>query len=359
MVLKKTEEYNERLIWVAFKIKVLMKSHSIGRLFLWVMFSMAFSLPPRAWAVSKSPAGLAEPYPQHPVRLVCPFPAGGGSDVVARTIAEKLSSRWGQSVITDNRSGASGTIGTDIVAKAAPDGYTLLLSSSSAIAVYPALQGVAFKQLAQQLTPVALINQVPFLLVVHPGFTAKNITELILAAKAKPGLINYASSGNGSASHLSMVLFESLAGIQLNHIPYKGSNPAVIDLVGGQVAVGFNNIVPALPHVRSGRLRALAVSGPQRSHLIPDIPTVAESGLSRFEALQWYGVLVPAKTPSPLVTQLNQALNAVIDIASVSKQLAEEGGNTVHSTATEFSVHIQKEISKWTTIIKSSKIRAE
>jgi tripartite-type tricarboxylate transporter receptor subunit TctC len=310
-------------------------------------------------AIAAQPARDAAQYPNRPVRLVCPFPPGGGADFVTRTLGEKLTERTGQAFVTDNRSGASGTIGTVIVAKSAPDGYTVLVASSSALAVNPALQGQTHKDILRDFAPVSLVSRVPYLLVVHPSVAAKSVADLVRLAKAQPARLNYASSGTGSASHLAMELFANMAGIALTHIPYKGSNPAVIDLVGGQVQAGFNNVVPSLPHVKSGRLRALGVSGPTRSAVLPEVPTIAESGLPGYDALQWYGVMLPVRTPPAIVTRLHAEISAILRLPDVRERLSQEGGEASGSSPAQLATQIETEIAKWSKIVKAANIKAE
>lgn len=310
-------------------------------------------------SVATGPVRAAGRYPSKPIRIVCPFPPGGGLDFVARTVGGKLSERSGNPVIIDNRPGASGAIGADIVAKAAPDGYTVLLASSSTLATNPALHGQSYQAIARDFSPVSLLSRISYVLVVHPSVSSKSIAELIRYLKSQPGRINYASSGTGSASHLAMELFKSMAGVDLVHVPYKGSSLAVISLVGGQVQAGFNNLVPALPHVRSGRLRALGVSGSVRSAVMPDVPTITDSGLPGYEAVQWYGVLLPVGTPRAIVTQLHQELSAILKLPDVRERLESEGGDIIGSTPQEFARNIENEIEKWTKVVKAANIHAD
>ncbi|OGA53215.1 MAG: hypothetical protein A3F74_07025 [Betaproteobacteria bacterium RIFCSPLOWO2_12_FULL_62_58] len=308
--------------------------------------------------VAVSEARAADGYPSKPIRIVCPFPPGGGLDFVSRTLGEKLAERLGQPVVVDNRPGASGSIGAGIVAKAAPDGYTVLLASSSTMAVNPALQRLSYQAVIKDFTPVSLVSRVSYVLVVHPSVAAKSVAELIRLAKSQPSRLNYASSGTGSASHLAMELFKNMAGVDLTHIPYKGSSPAVIDLIGGQVQTGFNNLIPALPHVKSGRLRALGVSGPARSAAMPEVPTIAESGLPGYEALQWYGVLLPARAPRVIIDRLHQEIGAILRLPEVRERLTHEGGDVIGSTPGQFASHIENEIAKWTKVVNAANIRA-
>jgi tripartite-type tricarboxylate transporter receptor subunit TctC len=306
-----------------------------------------------------APVGAADNYPSKPIRIVCPFPPGGGADSVARILGDKLSERSGKPVIVDNRSGASGAIGTGIVAKAAPDGYTVLLGSSSILAASPALHGQTYQAIASELSPVLLISRISYVLVIHPSIPSKSVAEFIRYAGTQPGRINYASSGIGTASHLAMELFKNMARVDLTHVPFKGSSPAVIALIGGQVQAGFNNMVPALPHIKSGRLRALGVSGPERWAGLPELPTIAASGLPGYEAVQWYGVLLPVGTPRAIVNHLHQELSAILKLADVREHLMSEGGDVVGSTPKEFAVYMEREIEKWTKVVKTANIRAD
>lgn len=297
-------------------------------------------------------------YPVKPVRLVTGSAPGGGSDFVARILAEKLSERFGQPVIVDNRAGAGGVIGADLVAKANPDGYTLLINTGSAIAVNPALQTMPY-DVKRDFTPVMQVSRAPFVLAVHPALPAKSVTELIQLAKANPKKFSYASSGIGAVSHLAMELFKSMTGVNVVHVPYRGSSPAAVDLIAGQVQLAMNNIVPTLPHVKSGRLRALGVSGPLRSHVLPEVPTVAQAGVPGFEAMQWYGVLLPAKVPKPIAALLYKEIGAVLQIPLVRARLTEEGGDVVGSTPEQFAAYIEQETAKWAKVVKAAGVRAE
>jgi tripartite-type tricarboxylate transporter receptor subunit TctC len=301
----------------------------------------------------------AEVYPAKPVRIVCAFPPGGGADTVARILGEKLAERSGKPFVVDNRPGAGGTIGAGIVAKAAPDGYTLLLGSSSILATGPALQGRSYESVAAEFSPVSLVSRISYVLVVHPAVPAKSVAEFISYAGAQGGRINYASSGVGTASHLAMELFKNMAHVDMAHVPFKGSSPAVISLIGGQVQAGFNNLVPALPHVKSGRLRALGVSGAARWSGLPDVPTIAASGLPGYEAVQWYGVMLPAGAPRAIVDHLQREIGAILQLADVREHLTGEGGEVSGSTPREFAAYIKQEIEKWSLVVKAANIRAD
>ena len=308
--------------------------------------------------MSASDLLAATAYPTKPVRLVTGSAPGGGSDFVARTLAEKLNERFGQTVIVDNRPGAGGAIGADVVAKANPDGYTLLINTGSGIAVNPALQKLPY-DVKRDFAPVIQVSRAPFVLAVNPSLSAKSVAELIQLAKAQPQKYSYASSGTGAMSHLAMELFKVMAGINVVHVPYRGSAPAAVDLIAGQVQLAMNNIVPTLPHVRSGRLRALGVSGPLRSAVLPEVPTVAQSGLPDFEAMQWYGVLLPAQTPKTILALLHAEITRVLNIPMVRTRLGEEGGDVVGGTPAQFAAYIEQETVKWAKVVKAAGVRAE
>ncbi len=297
-------------------------------------------------------------YPAKPVRLVTGSAPGGGSDMVARTLAEKLSERFGQQVLVDNRPGAGGAIGADVVAKANADGYTLLINTGSAIAVNPALQTQPY-DVKRDFSPVMLVSRAPFVLAVNPALPAKTVNDVIQLAKANPKKYSYASSGIGAMSHLAMELFKNMSGVNVVHVPYRGSAPAAFDLIAGQVQLAMNNIVPTLPHVKSGRLRALGVSGPLRSPVLPEVPTVAASGLPGYEALQWYGVLLPVKVPTPIAALLHREITAVLQIPLVRMRLTEEGGDIVGGTPGEFADFIARETVKWAQVVKAAGVKAE
>ncbi len=311
-----------------------------------------------AASVAAAQVAHAAAYPTKPLRLVTGSAPGGGSDFVARALAEKLSERFGQQVLVDNRPGAGGAIGADVVAKANPDGYTLLLNTGSAIAVNPSLQPQPY-DVKRDFAPVMQVSRAPFVLAVNPALPAKSVSELIQLAKANPGKYSYASSGIGAMSHLAMELFKNMAGVNVVHVPYRGSAPAAVDLIAGQVQLAMNNIVPTLPHVKSGRLRALGVSGPLRSPVLPQVPTVAEAALPGYEAMQWYGVLLPAKVPKPIAALLHREISAVLQIPIVRTRLTEEGGDVVGGTPEQFAAYIALETAKWARVVKVAGVKAE
>ncbi len=303
-------------------------------------------------------AASVQGYPTKPLRLVTGSAPGGGSDFVARALAEKLSERFGQPVLVDNRPGAGGAIGADVVAKANADGYTLLLNTGSAIAVNPALQTLPY-DVKRDFAPVMQVSRAPFVLAVTPALPVKTVSDVMRLAKANPKKYSYASSGIGAMSHLAMELFKNMAGVDVVHVPYRGSAPAAVDLIAGQVQLAMNNFVPSLPHVKSGRLRALGVSGPLRSPVLPDVPTVAEAALPGYEAMQWYGVLLPAKVPRPIAALLHREITAVLQIPMVRTRLTEEGGDVVGGTPEQFAAYIAQETGKWAKVVRAANVRAE
>ena len=303
-------------------------------------------------------AAAAEPYPARPVRFVVAFPPGGGTDIIARSIAQKLGERLGQQVLVDNRPGAGGNIGTDIVAKSSPDGYTLLMGSAGPLAINASL----FARMPfdpKDLAPVTLAASTPNVLVVHPSLPAATVRELIALAKARPGEINFASSGHGTPAHLAGELFNSMAGVKLIHVPYKGAAPALADLLGGQVQLMFSTMPPALPHVKDGKLRALAVTSLKRSPAAPDLPTVDEIALPGFEANTWHGVVVPAGTPGAIVARLNREIVAILHLPDVVERLSGQGAEALGSTPEEFAAYIKSESVKWAKVVRDSGAKAE
>jgi tripartite-type tricarboxylate transporter receptor subunit TctC len=303
-------------------------------------------------------AALAqEKYPARALRLIVPFAPGGGADISARAIAAKLTERFAQQVIVDNRPGAGGNVGTELASKSPPDGYTLLLVSSS-YGANPALYKLSFDPV-NGFEPITLVSQQPFILVVHPSLPARNVKELIALAKAKPGSLNYASSGAGGIVHLGTEYFKSMAGIDLVHIPYKGGNTAHNDLVAGFVQVYFGTILSTLPVVKSGKLRALGVSTERRNSALPEVPTVAEAGVPGFSFSGWYAVLAPAKTPKEITAVLNREIVALLQAPEIRERLAAEGSTVVASTPDALRTHLQRDIAKWQKVVKAANIRLD
>lgn len=297
-------------------------------------------------------------YPTRPIRLVVPFAPGGGTDIVARTVAQKLTEIFGQTVIVDNRAGANGIIGTDQVAKAKPDGYTVLITIASH-AINPTLYAKLPYDTNADLVPVSLLAEYPFVITVHPSVPAKSLRELIAFAKSHPNQLSYASSGNGSGPHLGMELFKTMTRIEMVHVPYKGAGAAAVDLISGQVQVFLNNFLAGMPMIKAGKLRALAVTSLKRSNVMPELPTVAESGAPGFSVTGWYGMLVPAGTPAAVVNALNDAVVKALRAKDVNERLSGEAAVPVGSTPEQFARHLETEISKWASVIKQAGVRAE
>jgi tripartite-type tricarboxylate transporter receptor subunit TctC len=305
-------------------------------------------------ALTVNPHAIGQNFPAKPVRLIVPFPAGGGSDVIGRILAQKLSERLGQQVVVENRPGAGGSIGTEAAVRSAPDGYTMVLASTSEIAVNPAIYSKLSYDPLKDLTPIAMVASTPMVVIVSPSLPAKSIGELIALAKAKPGEINVASAGNGSFTHLASELFRSMTGVTWTHVPYKGAPPALTDTLGGQVQSFLSSVPSALGHIKTGRLRALAVTSAKRSAEMPDVPTIAESGYAGFEANTWYGLLAPAGTPAPVVARLNAAANRVLAMPDVRQRLASEGGDALGGTPEQFAAFLRAEHAKWGRVVKES-----
>ncbi len=304
------------------------------------------------------PAG-AQTYPLKPVRMIVPFPAGGATDIVARLLAQKLTEAWSQQVLVDNRGGAGGTIGSDAAAKSLPDGYTILVGTSSTHAIAQSLYAKLPYDSVRDFAPVTLLASATIMLATHPSLPAKNVKELIALAKARPDQLSFASSGNGGVSHLVGELFKSQAGVQMLHVPYKGDAPALIDLVAGQVSLEFGTAVSFLPYVKSGKLKALAVTNPKRSPVLPEVPTVAESGLPGFEALQWFGVFAPAGTPREIIARLNAEMVKIMRQPEMRERLNALGAEVVANSAEEFAAFQKAEIAKWAKVVKSSGARID
>jgi len=310
-------------------------------------------------AISTPHAGAADAYPAKPIRFVVAFPPGGGTDIIARSIAQKLAERIAQQVVVDNRPGAGGNIGTDIVAKAAPDGYTMLMGSAGPLAINASLFAKMPFDPVRDLAPVTLAASTPNVLVLHPSLKAATVKELIALARARPGEINFASSGHGTPAHLAGELFNSMAGVKMVHVPYKGAAPALADLLGGQVQLMFSTMPPALPHVKDGKLRALAVTSAKRSPAAPELPTVDEIALPGFEANTWHGVVVPAGTPETIVARLNREIVAILHLPEVVERLSGQGAEPVGSTPQEFAAYIKSEALKWAKVVRDSGAKAE
>jgi len=319
----------------------------------------ALSLAATLAILAPHAARAADAYPAKPVRFVVAFPPGGGTDIIARAIAQKLAERIAQQVVVDNRPGAGGNIGTDIVAKSAPDGYTMLMGSAGPLAINASLFGKMPFDPIKDLAPVTLAASTPNVLVVHPSLKAATVKELIALAKARPGEINFASSGHGTPAHLAGELFNSMAGVKMVHVPYKGAAPALADLLGGQVQLMFSTMPPALPHVKDGKLRALAVTSAKRSPAAPDLPTLDEIALPGFEANTWHGVVVPAGTPRAIIARLNREIVAILHLPDVVERFSSQGAEALGSTPEEFAAYIRSETLKWARVVRESGAKAE
>jgi len=309
-------------------------------------------------AVSPSLAH-AQSYPNKTIRMIVPFPAGGATDIVARLVAQKLGDAIGQQVIVDNRGGAAGTIGSDLAAKSPPDGYTILIGTSSTHAIAQSLYAKLPYDSIKDFTPVVGIATATIVLSMHPSVPAKTVRELIVLAKAKPDALSFASSGSGGVSHLVGEMFKAQAGVQMLHIPYKGDAPALADLVGGQVSLEFGTALSFLPYIQSGRLKALAVTSLKRSQVMPDVPTVAESGLKGFEALQWFGVFAPAGTRAEVVTRLNTEIVKILQTVDMRERLTKLASEVMADSPEQFAAFQKAEIAKWARVVKDSGARID
>jgi len=313
-----------------------------------------------AGALLLAPAAYAQPaYPAKAITIIVPFSAGGTTDILARVIGQHMSRDLGQPVIIDNRAGAGGNIGTQLVARAPADGYTLLMGTVGTHAINQSLyRKLAFDPI-KDFAPITRVALVPNLLVAHPSQPFKNVQELIAYAKANPGKVTFGSSGNGSSIHLSGEQFKHMAGIDIQHVAYKGSAPAVNDLLGGHIAIMFDNMPSAIGHVKAGKLRPLAVTTPKRSPALPDVPTIAEAGLPGYEATSWFGLLAPGKTPAPVMAKLNAAILKALADPEVKNKMAEQGAEAYGETPQQFAAFIQSETVKWGKIVKQSGATAQ
>ncbi len=321
------------------------------------LFRLVCAFAVMAAVVQASPAA-AQDYPNKPIRLVVPYPPGGGNDTLGRLVAQRLSTSLGQQVYVDNKPGAGGNLGTDLAAHARPDGYTLTLGFVANMAMTPHLGKLGYDPV-KDFAPISMVAQGYQILVVNPSFPAKSVPELVALAKAKPGSLNYASGGNGSPLHLVAELFKLSAGIDMQHIPYKGSNPAAAAVLGGETQMVFGGVVSSLPFVKSGRLRALAVTSPKRIDAAPDVPTMAELGYAGVEASSWYGLFAPAGTPPAIIARLNREMVALGKNPEHREQLDKQGQEAVYSTPEELAAYVKSESAKWGRVIRTAKIEAD
>ena len=297
-------------------------------------------------------------YPARPVRVIVPFPPGSGVDLTTRIVVPKLSESTGQQFIVDNRGGAGGVVGTEIAAKAPADGYNLFVGGGSSLTVTPMMNKVSYN-IARDFVPIAIVASVPFVLVVHPSLPARTLADLVAMARAKPGSINYASTGNWTTPHMTTELFRLESKIDIVHVPYKGSAPALTDLLGGQIEMFFCNMLSAIPHISSGKLRPLAVTSAKRSPATPQVPTVAESGYPDFESGTWFGVMAPAGVARPIVAKLHAELVKAVRRTDTREQLASQGATAIGSTPEEFTAYLRSETTKWSRVLRAAGVKLQ
>jgi tripartite-type tricarboxylate transporter receptor subunit TctC len=303
-----------------------------------------------ATAIAQTPTQ----YPAKTIRMIVPSAPGSGPDIMARTIGQKLNEAWGQPVVVEARPGAGGIIGSEAVAKAAPDGYTLIMGNAGSHSVNPGLYRKLPYDPLKDFSPIALVSSAPNILIVHPSLPVKSVKDLIALAKARPGELTFGSGGNGSTAHRSGVLFRTLAGIRIVHVPFKGAPAAVLGVITGEISMAILNLPPALPHVKNGRLKALGVSTSKRSAAVPDLPTIAESGLPGYSATAWYGVLAPAGTPREIIMKINAEIVKGLRTDEMKKRIASDGGEVIGSTPEEFTAVMKTDIAKWAKVVQAS-----
>jgi tripartite-type tricarboxylate transporter receptor subunit TctC len=312
-----------------------------------------------AAALACTGTAFAQSFPEKPIRFVVGFTPGGPSDILARALGQKLAERWNQQVVVENRPGAGGNVAAEAVARSAPDGYTWLLGNNSILATNQTLYRSLPYDPVKDFAPVSLVAMQPNILVVNPQLPVNSVTDLISYARKYPGKLNYASSGSGAAAHLAGELFKTMAGVDLVHVPYKGAQPALTDVIAGQVQVMFATSASVIPFVKAGKLRALAVTSARRSPSVPDLPTVSEAGVAGFEAITWHGVVVPSATPAPLVERLNRDIVAVLGAPDLRERLAALGAEVLAGTPREFADYIAAEIPKWAKVVRDSGAKIE
>ena len=312
-------------------------------------FVVALSL-----ALGLAAGAAAQPYPAKPIRFIVPYPPGGSADILTRAIGQKAGEGLGQPFVVENRPGAGTAIGAEALAKSAPDGYAIMLGTVSSHAINPALNPKLPFDPVRDFTPISLVASIPFAMIVHPSVSAKTVEEFVALARAKPGTLNYSSAGSGTSNHLAGELLRSMTGIDIVHIPYKGSAPALNDLLAGQVSMMFDLVLTAAPHVRSGAVRGLAVTGAQRSPALPNLPTVAESGVPGYEVSAWFGIFAPAGVPQPVVQRLNAEFVKAMQQPDLRQRLASQGAEPLTSTPDEFAGYLRNEIDKWAKVVKAA-----
>ena len=310
-------------------------------------------------ALAATSTASAQTYPSRPIRMMVPFPAGGGSDTMGRIVGGKLGERLGQQIVVENRPGAAGSIGADIAARAPADGYNILLGSTSELVQYPNVNPKVPYDPLRDFAPISMVGTIPMVLVVHPSLPVKNAKELIALAKGRPGQINYGSAGQGATTHLAVELFILLTNVKMTHVPYKGSPQAVADLVAGNVQLGIPTMPAALPFIKSGRVKVLGVTTAKRASNLPDVPTLAEAGVKGYEAALWTGILAPAGTPAAVVNRLNGEIAKVLELKEVRDALAKQGAEAQSGSPQEFAAFLKTEHAKWARVVKEANIRIQ
>ncbi|HEY8250621.1 MAG TPA: tripartite tricarboxylate transporter substrate binding protein [Burkholderiales bacterium] len=303
--------------------------------------------------------GTAQAFPTKPVRIIVAFPPGGGTDIVARLLAPRLGDLWGQPVVVENRAGASGTIGTEIAARSDPDGHTLFMATMGNMTANQHLYPKMAVDPLRAFAPITKVVDVHFVFMANPALPADNVRDLVEAAKKRPGELHYSSSGPGGAPHLAMELFKRQAGINLTHVPYKGSGPGMTDLLGGRVMMTMDSLLQGLPQIKAGKLKALAVLGPKRSSLLPDVPTMAEAGVSGYALTNWFGLLAPAATPKEVLAKVHADVTKILRETEIQKRIADMGADVVGNSPEEFGAAMRAESAQWADVIKSANIKAE
>jgi tripartite-type tricarboxylate transporter receptor subunit TctC len=322
-----------------------------------VLLAAAHAQPARSQPSGHGKSG-EQTYPSRPVRLIDPFPPGGGTSIMAHMLGQELLERWGHSLVVDNRGGAGGAIGTEMAARAAPDGYTLLIGTASTLVINPLVTKVAFDPI-KDFAPVVHTAIVPLILVTHPSVPVKSVKELIAYAQAQPGKLNFASSGTGTISHLAGELFKTMTRVNIVHVPYRGGGPARNDVMAGQVQLNFANMLSALPFAKTGKLRALAISTSKRSAVAPDLPTLAESGVPGYEVVQWNGLFAPARTPRAIVLKINADIGELLQRGDIRGRILADGGEPVGGTPEQFGNFLKADIARWAKPIRSGSIWVE
>ncbi|MCI3953406.1 MAG: Uncharacterized protein K0R53_2906 [Burkholderiales bacterium] len=304
-------------------------------------------------------SAAAQTYPSRPIRMMVPFPAGGGSDTMGRIVGGKLSERLGQQIVVENRVGAAGSIGADVAARAPADGYTILLGSTSELVQYPNVNPKVPYDPLKDFAPISLVGTIPMVLVVHPSLPVKNVKDLVALAKSRPGQINFGSAGQGATTHLAVELFILLTNVKMTHVPYKGSPQAVTDLVAGNVQLGIPTMPAALPFIKSGRVKVLGVTTAKRASNLPEVPTLSEAGVKGYEAALWTGILAPAGTPPAIITRLNGEIAKVLELKDVKDALDRQGAEAQASSPQEFAAFLKKDYAKWARVVKEGGIRIQ